>query len=138
MSMLPRPPDNLPKGNYTGIENFALGSSNPAIYVDKTELFYRFVRKGGVYGFFRPRRFGKTLLSNTIVSLLRHGLESFSGTWLGNHPEEWTLGPQTVVRFDFSPITLSQSITSSDAARIEFEEHLRLRIKNALIDAGIA
>ena len=48
-----------------GIQDFEKLRTKGAVYIDKTELVYKFVQKDYVF-LNRPRRFGKFLLSSTL------------------------------------------------------------------------
>ncbi len=71
-------------------------------YVDKTEHVRRLVERGKYYFLSRPRRFGKTLLVDTLQKLFEGSEELFRGLavhdgwdWSARHP---------VVRLDFSGV----------------------------------
>ena len=49
-----------------GIQNFEKLRKSGYLYVDKTELIYRLVKRGSYYFLSRPRRFGKSLLISTL------------------------------------------------------------------------
>lgn len=49
-----------------GIQTFAKIRENNAIYIDKTDLIYKLAHEGCVYFLSRPRRFGKSLLIDTM------------------------------------------------------------------------
>lgn len=49
-----------------GIQTFAKIRKDNAIYIDKTDLIYKLAHEGNVYFLSRPRRFGKSLLIDTI------------------------------------------------------------------------
>jgi len=90
----------LPVGRST----LQLLRSRNAIYVDKTEYIHRLITSGGgVYFLSRPRRFGKSLLIDTIAQLFLGNKELFEGTWIANDGRhDWT--PRPVLRLDFSGI----------------------------------
>ena len=49
-----------------GIQDFEKIRKDGFVYVDKTDLVYKMVQKGGYYFLSRPRRFGKSLLVSTL------------------------------------------------------------------------
>ena len=49
------------------------------IYVDKTDLIFNIASQRSPIFFSQPRRFGKTLLINTLASLFSEGIKYFSG-----------------------------------------------------------
>ena len=60
-----------------GIHTFDQIREDDFIYVDKTEMIHSLWTKGRVYFFLRPRRFGKSLLLDTIEQLVRGRKELF-------------------------------------------------------------
>ena len=65
-----------------GKQEFSKIIETNCIYVDKTELIYKLVTKGDYYFLSRPRRFGKSLLANTIKELYLGNKELFKGLWI--------------------------------------------------------
>ena len=76
------------------------------IYVDKTPLIKRLVKitKPGCGVFVnRPRRFGKSLLVNTLEEYFKGNKEAFKGTAIYNDPEvKWEKWP--VITLDMSQL----------------------------------
>ena len=87
------------------------------IYVDKTALIYELARQRGPFFLSRPRRFGKSLLVDTLHSLFSRGLEDFRGLAIDGL---WQDRTYRVVRIDFSRM--------ADKEPREFEKSLRNRI----------
>ena len=83
-----------------GIQSFEEIRQNGYLYVDKTDLIYQLVNKGKYYFFSRPRRFGKSLLVNTLMSYFEGKRELFKGLAIEQLETEWKQYP--VFRFDFS------------------------------------
>ncbi len=70
-------------------------------YVDKTDLIYRMTQAGSNYYFLsRPRRFGKSLLLDTMQCYFEGRKELFEGLKIEKLEKEWTKHP--VIRFDMS------------------------------------
>ena len=69
------------------------------IYVDKTELIYKIAHQDSPIFFSRPRRFGKSLLVNTLHSLFENGLKYFYGLDI---EKVWNDKIYQVVHLDFS------------------------------------
>ena len=69
------------------------------IYVDKTALIARIARQDTPLFLSRPRRFGKSLLVNTLHSLFARGLRDFKGLAI---EKEWSDTTYPVVHLDFS------------------------------------
>ena len=55
---------------------------NNYIYVDKTKFIYELYRPGGKYFLSRPRRFGKSLLLDTMVELFKGNKSLFEGLYI--------------------------------------------------------
>ncbi len=55
---------------------------NNCIYVDKTKTIYKLITEGTYYFLSRPRRFGKSLLVNTIKELYLGSKELFKDLWI--------------------------------------------------------
>ena len=65
-----------------GHQEFSEVIGNNCIYVDKTETIYKLVTEGTYYFLSRPRRFGKSLIANTIKELHLGSKELFKGLWI--------------------------------------------------------
>ena len=82
-----------------GIQDFATIRSEDFYYVDKTPLIRRLVEEGRHYFLSRPRRFGKSLLLDTIKALFEGQETLFRG--LAIHPHwDWS-ATHPVVRLSF-------------------------------------
>lgn len=87
--------DRLPLGRI-GFSNIR---KKGKIYVDKTALINRIAKQDAPIFLSRPRRFGKSLLINTLHSLFEKNIEDFVGLDI---EKTWTDTTYTVVHFDFS------------------------------------
>jgi hypothetical protein len=65
-----------------GIQSFEDLREKKYLYVDKTEIIHRIVSKGKVYFLSRPRRFGKSLLINTLEELFGGKKKLFKGLYI--------------------------------------------------------
>ncbi len=65
-----------------GHQEFSEVIENNCIYVDKTQDIYKLIDSGSYYFLSRPRRFGKSLLMNTIKELFKANKELFQGLWI--------------------------------------------------------
>ena len=83
-----------------GIQSFEKLREGGFLYVDKTALIYELVNTGTYYFLSRPRRFGKSLLVNTLLSYFEGKRELFHGLAIEQLETEWKQYP--VFRFDFS------------------------------------
>lgn len=63
-----------------GEQDFANIRNRNMVYIDKTRLIYNIVGTSGKYFFFRPRRFGKSLLLSTCDTILKAGM-IYSKAW---------------------------------------------------------
>ncbi len=73
------------------------------LYVDKTEEIYKIVQTPVAHYFLsRPRRFGKSLLINTLQQIMEGNKELFRGLFIYDKIE-WI--KYTVIRIDFSKLT---------------------------------
>ena len=68
---------NLP----IGIQEFSEFEKNNYIYVDKTKYIHQLLQNK-YYFLSRPRRFGKSLLLNTIKEIFKCNKELFKGLWI--------------------------------------------------------
>ncbi|MCG8477320.1 MAG: AAA family ATPase, partial [Cytophagales bacterium] len=69
-----------------GIQEFRKLREGGFVYVDKTESLYPLVKGSGYYFLSRPRRFGKSLLVNTLKEIFLGSEELFEGLWI---KERW-------------------------------------------------
>jgi len=82
-----------------GIQDFETIRSEDFYYVDKTPLIHQLVTDGRFYFLSRPRRFGKSLLLDTIKTLFEGREALFKG--LDIHPHwDWS-APHPVLRLSF-------------------------------------
>ncbi|MCX8143763.1 MAG: AAA family ATPase, partial [Bacteroidia bacterium] len=65
-----------------GIQSFEKLRTDNFIYVDKTEYIYELTKENGYYFISRPRRFGKSLLVDTIKCLFEGKKELFEGLFI--------------------------------------------------------
>jgi len=82
-----------------GIQDFATIVEGDYVYVDKTDLVYN-LAKEHICFLSRPRRFGKSLLINTLDSYFSGKQELFCNLKINHLEKEWNQFP--VFRVDFS------------------------------------
>ena len=88
-------------GYAVGVQMFDWIREQEAVYVDKTEYVWRMVTTKAVNFFLsRPRRFGKSLLVDTLRCYFEGRKELFEGLYIYNKEKEWKKYP--VIRFDLS------------------------------------
>ena len=66
----------------TGTQELSIFKEKNYIYVDKTKIIHKLISSGRYYFLSRPRRFGKSLLVNTMEELLSGNKELFENTWI--------------------------------------------------------
>jgi hypothetical protein len=82
-----------------GVQSFENIRRSGAVYVDKTELIYKLTHRYEMVFLSRPRRFGKTLLAQTLECYFEGRRELFTGLAMEKLKKEWTKYP--VLCFDF-------------------------------------
>jgi hypothetical protein len=82
-----------------GIQSFETIRQNGYVYVDKTDLIYE-LAKGHVYFLSRPRRFGKSLLVDTLKCYFEGRRDLFEGLKMMDLEQDWAKYP--VISFDFN------------------------------------
>ena len=88
-------------GYAVGVQMFDWIREQEAVYVDKTEYVWRMVTTKAVNFFLsRPRRFGKSLLVDTLRCYFEGRKELFEGLYIYNKEKEWKKYP--VIRLDLS------------------------------------
>jgi len=83
-----------------GIQTFSEIRKGNYIYVDKTDLVWQLTNYAKYIFLSRPRRFGKSLLSTTLVSYFKGEKELFEGLKIMGYEKEWKQYP--VIHFDLS------------------------------------
>ena len=86
----------------TGKQSFRHLREANCIYVDKTELIYKFCTQGSAYFLSRPRRFGKSLILSTLAELFKGSRELFTDTWIENK-WDWTQ-KSPIIHISFSKV----------------------------------
>ena len=82
-----------------GLQNLREMRTQGYVYVDKTAHVARLADEGKYYFLARPRRFGKSLLVDTLAEAFAGSRELFEGLYLENH-WDWSR-KYPVLRFDF-------------------------------------
>ncbi len=84
-----------------GIQSFEKIRKEGYLYVDKTDLVWKLVNNGKTYNYLsRPRRFGKSVLVDTLQSYFEGKKELFEGLKIMDLEKEWVKRP--VIRLDMS------------------------------------
>lgn len=93
------------------------------VYVDKTDLVYDLVNRYSYVFLARPRRFGKSLLCNTLKAYFQGQRELFDGLKIAEREKEWKSYP--VLHFDMSELrgcATLQSMANVLSAMLERHE----------------
>ena len=84
-----------------GIQSFNTIRKEGYLYVDKSDLVWTLVNKGKKYNYLsRPRRFGKSVLVDTLQAYFDGKKELFEGLKIIDLEKNWTCRP--VIRLDMS------------------------------------
>ncbi len=107
-----------------GIQTFSEIIKGNYLYVDKTEQVYKVAMKGKYFFLSRPRRFGKSLLINTLQCLYEGQKELFKGLWIENNWDWTKTNPVIWIPFnnlDYTTLGLEKVVT--DWLHIEAQKH---------------
>ena len=84
-----------------GIQSFEKIRKEQYLYVDKTDLIWELANNGKTYNYLsRPRRFGKSVLVDTLQAYFEGKKELFEGLKIMEMEKEWVKRP--VIRLDMS------------------------------------
>ena len=116
-----------------GIQNFREIIEGNYVYADKTQYVYDLINDTSYYFLSRPRRFGKSLLLDTIAEAFSGDKELFKGLYI--YDSNYRFDKYPVIRLDMSNIATKTPETLEESLSVE----LRKRIKHEEldIDAGI-
>jgi len=110
-----------------GLQSFRKIREDGFVYVDKTRLIHTLVESGSYYFLSRPRRFGKSLLLDTITELFSGSEALFKGLWIH---DKWDWNNKTpVIRISFSNIGTGTIGLKSAIEGALHENALRLQVK---------
>jgi hypothetical protein len=111
-----------------GIQNFRKVIEEDCVYIDKTQYIYNLINDVSYYFLSRPRRFGKSLLLDTIGDVFLGDKELFKGLWI--YDSDYAFEPHSVIRLDMSSISnktpdiLVNSILYDLRSQIDRESHV--------------
>ncbi len=108
-----------------GFSDFSALRRLNKIYVDKTSFIYEMCKTEKFLFLSRPRRFGKTLLVNTIHDLFLNGCKNFSKLAI---EALWQDTTYPVVHFDFISC---RSFNSFESFQRKFEDQIFSAVENA-------
>jgi len=108
-----------------GIQSFRKIIENDCVYVDKTQYVYELINSVSYYFLSRPRRFGKSLLLDTIAEVFNGDKELFKGLYI--YESNYIFKKHPVIRLDMSnvandtPEKLERALCNTLQTRINAE-----------------
>ena len=118
-----------------GIQSFEEIRKQGCLYVDKTDIIWQLANRGKKYNYLsRPRRFGKSVLVDTLESYFLGKKELFEGLKIMQLETEWVKRP--VIRLDMSqagaePVSI-QSYLDDSFNTLETEYGIVVRQNSSL------
>ena len=103
-----------------GIQSFEDLRNKGFLYVDKTAIVYKLVTEGKYYFLSRPRRFGKSLLLNTLESYFQGKRELFDGLAMTELESDWIEYP--ILHLDLN----TRNYSAKESLDAELNKHLEL------------
>jgi hypothetical protein len=76
-----------------GVTSFPEIVAGRYLYIDKTKLIRRMIKHYNICFLYRPRRFGKTLLLDTLRHIFMGRRDLFRELWIGSAKYEWRTHP---------------------------------------------
>lgn len=104
------------------IQSFEKIRQGNFIYIDKTDYIYKLTHTGSTYFLARPRRFGKSLLCNTLRAYFEGKKELFEGLKIFDLEKDWIKYPMIYLDFVSGDYTAG-SITLLDKISIALQEY---------------
>lgn len=101
-----------------GIQSFESLRKDDYLYVDKTQLVFNLVHDGKYFFLSRPRRFGKSLLLNTLKAYFEGRKDLFEGLAIMELEHDWKQHP--VLHLDLN----TGDYTSVDGIETMFRSHV--------------
>lgn len=92
--------ESRPRYFTAGMADFESIRNDGRIYIDKTDLVYQLAHESKYVFLSRPRRFGKSLLCNTLKCYFEGKKELFEGLAIADLEKDWKQYP--VFKFDIS------------------------------------
>ena len=111
-----------------GIQSFRKIIDGGYVYVDKTQYVYEIINDASYYFLSRPRRFGKSLLLDTISEAFSGDRELFKGLLI--YETDYDFEKHPVVHLDMSNIANE----SPEVLKDSLSDELAKRIKNEGFD----
>jgi hypothetical protein len=96
--------------------------NSKCVYVDKTDYVYNLAYHGKTYFLARPRRFGKSLLCNTLRAFFEGKKHLFEGLKIYDLEKDWIKYPMIYLDFVSGDYTIG-SITLIDKIKIALQKY---------------
>jgi hypothetical protein len=107
-----------------GVQNLEKIRRSGAVYVDKTDLIYKLTHRYEMVFLSRPRRFGKSLLVDTMACYFEAQKELFKGLAMEQLETEWTKYP--VIRFNFGDVKGFDMCELKSTIELQLEDYEQL------------
>lgn len=106
-----------------GIQTFSTIREDDYVYIDKTPLIHQMTQVSGRYFLSRPRRFGKSLLVDTLKELFEGNQILFKGLFI---EDKWDWSKTyPVIKLDFASGVIESSQDLDQRIRFLLEDNLR-------------
>ena len=113
-----------------GIQSFEKIRKEKYLYVDKTDLIWKLANNGKTYNYLsRPRRFGKSVLVDTLQAYFEGKRDLFEGLKIMELEKEWKKYP--VIRLDMSGAGATPEAIRSylDDAFYDYEQQYKITVR---------
>ena len=114
-----------------GMQGFKEIKEDGYLYIDKTQYVYNLLNEAKYYFLSRPRRFGKSLLLDTIAEVFNGERELFSGLFI--YDSDYSFEKHPVLRLDMSNIANE----TPEILKNELLLELRKRANDEGFDLGV-
>jgi len=117
-----------------GIQNINEIITGNYVYVDKTQYVYNLIDTAKYLFLSRPRRFGKSLLLDTIGEVFKGNKELFKGLWI--YDSDYSFDKHPVIRLDMSRVATKSPEILEDSIMSLLESYYlteALKVKNRII-----
>ena len=111
-----------------GLQSFRKIIRGGCVYVDKTQYVHELIKRDGYYFLSRPRRFGKSLLLDTISEAFSGDKELFKGLYI--YDTDYPFEKHPLLRLDMSNIINE----SPEILKKEIADELMLRVEEECFD----
>ena len=106
-----------------GIQTFSEIITGDYVYADKTRFIYDLITGAKYYFLSRPRRFGKSLLLDTVAEVFKGNKELFKGLWI--YDSDYGFEKHPVIRLDMSNIQNEMSEILKNSLLEELNDRIR-------------